>query len=121
MPDTSYANPNPIFQFAMRIISDISQADPVEITTSFAHQYQNGLIVRLDIPTRYGMDELNQVYGPITVTGDDTFTMDIDTTFMAPFVIPPLNPQHNFTDAQVVPIGNISSSIYLSTRNVLPN
>ena len=116
----NYADPNPEFQPAMRVITGITNANPTSITTSFAHQYQTGLIVRIYIPLHYGMDLLNQQYGPITVTSPTTFTMPIDTTGFAPFVTPALNPGHNYTGPQVVPIGNVNSSIYLATRNVLP-
>jgi hypothetical protein len=116
----NYADPNPEFQPAMRLISDISNGNPVTITTSFAHQYNTGLIVRLIIPLNYGMDLLNQAYGPITVTGATTFTMPIDTTTFTPFAAPALNPGHNYTGPQVVPIGNVNSSLYLATMNVLP-
>jgi hypothetical protein len=123
MPTNSYANPNPIYQPAMRIITAISNSNPVSVTTSFAHQYNTGLIVRLDIPLNYGMQTLNQQFGPLTVTSPTTFTLPIDTSstmLFAPFAVPANNPGHNYTDAQVVPIGSISSDIYLATRNILP-
>ncbi len=121
MPITCYAARNPIFQPAMRIITAISNSGPVQITTSFAHQYLTGLIVRIDIPLNYGMELLNQAYGPITVTGATTFTMDFDTTTLQPFVVPPLNPGHNYTGAQVVPIGSVDLTYpALATKNVLP-
>jgi hypothetical protein len=116
----NYAYPNPIFQPAMRLITGISNANPVSITTSFNHQYNTGLIVRLYIPPNYGMEMLNEQYAPITVTSPTTFTMPIDTTTFNPFVVPPLNPGHNYTGPQVVPIGNVNSSLYLATQNVLP-
>lgn len=119
MPTTCYADPNPEFQPAMRIISAITNAFPVSITTTFAHQYVNGYIVRLKIPLGYGMTDLNNKYGTIIVTSATTFTMDIDTTPMASFVVPPLNPGHFYTGAQAIPIGNVNSSIYLATQNVL--
>lgn len=120
MPTTCYADPNPEFQPAMRIISAITNSNPVSITTSFAHQYENGYIVRIKIPIGYGMELLNNAYGPITVTSPTTFTMDISTETFQPFVVPGLNPGHFYTGAQVVPIGNVNSSIYLATRNILP-
>jgi hypothetical protein len=120
MPVNSYANPNPIFQPAMRIIAAISNGLPASITTTFAHQYKTGLIVRLDIPSNYGMQPLNQVFAPITVTGPATFTMPLDTTALGLFTVPPLNPGHNYTDAQCVPIGAVNGDLNLATRNILP-
>lgn len=78
----------PVYQPAMRIISSITNADPAVVTTTFNHQYQSGLIVRLNVPLGYGMQQANQLYGPIMVTGDTTFTIDIDTTFFDPLVVP---------------------------------
>lgn len=80
------ADQNPVFQRAMRVISSITNDYPAVVTTTFAHQYLTGLIVRLNIPKGYGMTQANQLYGPIIVTGDSTFTIDIDTTYFDPFI-----------------------------------
>lgn len=80
------ATARPIYQPAMRIISSITNDYPALVTTSFANQYGTGMIVRLNIPQGYGMQEANQLYGPIVITGDTTFTIDIDTRLMSPFV-----------------------------------
>lgn len=77
---------NPVFQRAMRIISNITNAHPAVITTTFDHQYLTGMIVRLMIPKGYGMAQANQLYAPIVVTGDTTFTIDIDTTYFDQFI-----------------------------------
>lgn len=76
----------PVFQKAMRIITAITNAFPASVTTSFNHNYITGMIVRLNIPMGYGMQQANQLYGPIIVTGNTTFTIDIDTISMDPFV-----------------------------------
>lgn len=85
------ADPNPVFQPAMRIISDITNANPAAVTTTFAHQYTTGIIARLNIPKGFGMVQANQLYGPINVTGATTFTIDIDSTnfgrFMSPYIV----------------------------------
>ncbi len=82
---------NPVFQRAMRIISNITKGYPAVVTTTFDHQYRDGMIVRLIIPKGYGMTQANQLYAPIIVTGDTTFTIDIDTTtfdrFASPFIV----------------------------------
>lgn len=76
----------PVYQPAMRIISSVTNANPAVVTTTFNHQYQSGLIVRLNIAPGYGMQQANQLYGPIIVTGDTTFTIDIDTTNFEPLI-----------------------------------
>lgn len=118
---TCYANPNPIFQPAMRIISAITNDFPAEVTTTFAHNYLTGEKVRLVIPPADGMIQADQKVGTITVTGDTTFLIDIDTTYFDIFSIPidPL-PQVN-TCAMVVPIGEVNEMLRAATKNVLPS
>lgn len=115
-----YANPNPIFQPAMRLIAAISQANPSVVTTTFEHQYVSGTIVRLDIPPLDGMQELANTIWPITVTGSTTFTIPVNSTAFSAFAIPGDPPFHENTCAQVVPIGEINSTLAAATRNVLP-
>jgi len=79
-------NTRPIFQRAMRVISTITQANPAVITTTTNHQYISGMIVRLNIPKGFGMQQVNQKQGEITVLSDTTFSIDIDTTLMDPFL-----------------------------------
>lgn len=118
----------PTFQPAMRVITAITNSFPVLVTTSFEHQYQTGLIVRLIIPVGFGMQLANQLKGDITVTSSTQFTMNIDTTNMDPFVIPPLVTVDGFYfapggqagPAMSVPVGEINSLLTESTQNVLP-
>ena len=128
MPTNSFAYQNPIFQPAMRIVSAITNANPVAITTTFAHNYSTGLIVRVVIPNGYGMVPpllpgqtvtTRFFEGPITVTSATTFTMPIDTTALNAFAVPAPNPGHFYTDTQVIPVGEVNSTLYLATVNVL--
>ncbi len=114
-----YANPHPVFQPAMRLISSITNAFPAVVTTTFAHQYVNGTIVRFDIPFADGMQELNLQTAPITVTGQTTFSIPIDTIRFSPFAIPVGAPPYINTAAQVIPIGEIASTLDAATVNVL--
>jgi hypothetical protein len=109
----------PVFQPAMRIISAITNADRASITTTFAHQYVDGLVVRLNIPLGFGMAEVNQLFGKIIITSPTTFTIDINTKYFTQFSIPttfPLDRQ----EATVTPMGEINQTINAATRNVLP-
>lgn len=110
---------NPIYKPAVRDIVAISNGFPLQVTTSFPHSYLTGLIVRLLIPNNFGMVVLNKVKGLITVTGDTTFTMEINSTFVDPFVVPAEQPGDNFTPAQVVPVGEDSAILTQSFVNVL--
>ena len=116
-----YANPHPIYQPAMRLITAITNDNPALVTTSFAHQYLDGLIVRLDIPIADGMQQANGLIGNITVASPTTFTIDIDTRLFEPFSIPVSAPPYINICAQVVPVGEINETLYNSTRNILPN
>lgn len=115
----SYSNPLPTFQPAMRVIAGITNSFPVIITTTINHQYKNGLTVRIDIPPGFGMEQLNQQFGEIIVTGNTTFTMAIDTTNYTPFVLPTGFPPA-YQDAQVVPIAEDNALLNSATNNVLP-
>lgn len=109
----------PVFQPAMRIITDITNSLPAQVTTSFAHQYGTGMIIRLILPPGYGMQEANQLSGSIEVTGATTFNINIDTTNFRVFTIPISAPQ-NLQYAQSIPTGELNSTSYFAVRNVLP-
>jgi len=113
----SYAQRFPVYQPAMRVIAAITNANPAAVTTTFAHQYITGTIVRLDIPPEQGMQQMNQQFGPITVTGATTFTIPIDSTHFDVFVIPTT---FIHQDAAVVPFGENNSQLTAATQNVLP-
>lgn len=114
-----YANPNPIFQPAMRLIIAITNASTATVTTSFAHQYRTGLKVRLDIPIACGMQQANGLVGSILVVSPSMFTIDIDTALFDPFSIPVVVSPHTNICAQVVPVGEINELLTEATRNVL--
>jgi len=103
----------------MRIIDNITNQDPAIVTTSFPHNYIDGLIVRLLVPPGYGMIQANQLTGEILVLSDTTFAINIDTTFFDDFDIPMDFPD-SYQEAQVVPIGEINSLLRGATQNVLP-
>ena len=115
-----YANPNPPFQPAMRLIAAISQSFPMTVTTTFAHQYIDGTIVRLDIPPADGMQQADQQTGSILVTSPTTFTMPIDSTSFDAFAIPGSPSQAENICAMVVPIGEVNETLQAATVNVLP-
>ena len=113
------ANPFPIYQPAMRIINAITNAYHAEVTTSFDHQYASGLVVRLNVPTGFGMTQANQLVGEIVVTGNTTFLIDIDTRLFDEFQIP-IDYPASYQSATVVPIGEDNNSVLQALRNVLP-
>ena len=111
----------PTYLPAMRIITSITQANPAVITTSFAHNYVTGEIVRISVPYTHGdypwgMEQIDDQEGTITVLNDTQFSIDIDSTdfdaFVTPGGAPPQRPY-------VVPIGELNSQLNAATRNVL--
>jgi len=103
----------------MRLISAITRGYPAEVTTTFDHDYVDGMIVRLYIPQGDGMQQLDRQVAEITVTGSTTFTIPVDTTSFDAFAIPGSPSRHTFTCAQVVPVGQSTNALAATTRNVL--
>jgi hypothetical protein len=104
----------------MRLITAITQGLPAQVTTSFAHQYVTGTIVRLDIPPADGMQELTGQTATITVNSPTTFLIPIDTTNYTPFAIPVSPPATTQVCAMVVPIGEDNAILTAAVQNVLP-
>lgn len=111
-----YAVPTPIYLPAMRIISTITNGYPALVYTTFAHNYVDGAIVRLNIPPHYGMQQANQLYGAILVASSTSFYINIDTTLFDVFSMPVGAHQC----PQVTPVGEISSTLASAVHNVLP-
>ena len=120
-------NQNPTFQPAMRVITNITNAVMAEVTTMYDHQYQDGLIVRIDVPKADGMYQINHKIGTITVTSPNTFLISINTTLFDAFVIPEdvnnpgLPPPGVQVCAFAVPVGESNDQLGQATRNVLPH
>jgi hypothetical protein len=101
----------------MRIVTAITQTNPAVVTTSFAHQYNSGIIVRLDIPLANGMQQIVgtpalPVTYAITVLSPTTFSCPVNATSFQAFV--------NNECAMVLPVGEVTLHIKDATRNVLP-
>jgi len=110
---------DPLFQPAMRQIVAITNAFPALVTTSFAHNYPNGTIVRLNIPPYFGMLQADTLTGTIANNGNPSqFLINIDTTLFSPFVIPP--DQWWYTiNANVIPIGEENNTLQAAVHNSL--
>lgn len=116
-----YAQQDPMFVPAMRLVNNITNGFNPTVTTSFAHGYNTGEIVRLWVPDGYGMVQVDQQFGPITVTGDDTFTIALDTTSYDTFILPdPSVSRYLPRAALVTSVGDINSTLIGATYNQLP-
>jgi hypothetical protein len=117
----------PTFQRAMRnILSITPNGQTTTIVTTFdgqnpgVNQFGTGLIVRLFIPQGWGMQQLNGFYGPITVIDTTSFSVAIDSTNFDPLVIPSYQPGFLGTPPQVIPVGEVNTTLTEATQNVLP-
>lgn len=110
-----YTNPN--FQPSIRVISAITNSNPAIVTTTNPHKYFDNMFVRLNIPRACGMLQADKLTGYITITGVDTFTINIDTTGFDAFSIPVAPNPHDNICALVVPIGEK----YDTTAGVMQN
>ena len=106
---------DPLYQPAMRQISNITQAEQATVTTTFDHQYIVGEIVRLVVPIDYGMQQVNGQTGTIISVTDDTFVIDINTSLYDAFV----NSLTSLQYPQVIPIGEVSETLLAATHNTL--
>jgi len=115
-----FAYRKPVYGPAMRLIASITNSTAATVTTTFAHGYVDGTIVRFDIPPACGMQQIDQQTAPILVTGDTTFKVRIDTTLYAPFSVPSgLGPFINIC-ALSVPIGENNDTLKAAVVNQLP-
>jgi len=115
----SFSFKSPVYQPAMRVIANITNAFPAVVTTTINNQYISGTIVRLIVPTGFGMTQANQLTGSILVLTPTTFAVDIDTTTFDVFTLPSSFPP-GYNDAQVIPIGEDNDILTAATNNVLP-
>ena len=115
-----YAYRNPVFQPAMRIVQNITNAFPAVVTTTFNHLYNTGAVLRLDIPLGFGMDQPNQQTGTIVVTGPTTFSISIDTRLYQPFLPFASWPARATSYPQCVCIGEDNDFLDSAVQNVLP-
>ena len=115
-----FAIQTPVYGPAMRLIASITNANPAVITTSFAHGYITGTVVRLSIPPACGMQQANGLTGTIVVLSPTTFAINIDTTNFDVFSIPLSLPFWVNVCAQVIPIGEDNDILTAAVQNILP-
>jgi hypothetical protein len=126
-----YAVEFPTFQRKMMNILSITNSNPMVVTTTLDgvvpgdHDYNTGLIARLNIPSYCGMQQANRLIQPIVVLSPSTFSIDVDSTGFDPFVAPapslvPPYPVIGATPATVVPVGEVNDILTEATQNVLP-
>lgn len=69
-------------------ITAVTQSYPMIVTVLESNVYVVGQSLYFNIPTAYGMFELNQLTGTILQISGQNFYMSINSTIFDPFVIP---------------------------------
>ncbi len=87
MSVNTFLPPSPVVPMFL-LISAISQSNPMVITVSTANNYQPSQLVRLNIPSDYGMSQAAGLTVEITAVNGNSFTMAINSTNFDPFVVP---------------------------------
>jgi len=98
-----------------RFITKISKAASAVITMSVVHQFTVGQLVRIYVPSAFGMTQMNGQQATITAisVANNTITVDIDSTAFTTFAFPTSAvAATGVTFAQVVPIGEAATSPY---------
>lgn len=111
-------NADPRFYPRNRYITAITLAASAVITLSVTHGYTVGQSVRINVPSAFGMTQINGLIGNITAisTANNTITVDIDSTGFTAFAFPTsATAAAGVTFAQVVPVGE--AAINSSTQH----
>lgn len=103
-----------------RFIVNLVTGVTTTITTSVAHGFTVGQQVRLAIPVEWGTVEINGRQGTVLAINPvtNTFTVGIDSTGATAFTYP-LAAALPFSFAQVVPVGENTSTALLANTNIL--
>lgn len=97
-------------------ITGISQARNALVTTSSAHYYVVGQLVRFHVPVPYGMYQINEQLGLVlTVPTSNTFTVNVDTKAFSAFNPSPTYPGN--MAAQVSPVGDENNTSATTSHN----
>ena len=106
--------PSTDFVPKVRYISSITQASSAVVTTTTAHEYVTGTIIRFVIPPEFGMAQINLMKAPITVINATDFSVPVESLKFDPFIVPGTPTQN----AQSVPIGEITSILTAAKDNI---
>ena len=111
---------DPIYYPRRRFIVNISQAGSAVVTCSVTHGFTVGQEVRFQVPSAFGMVEIDNMAGTITAvnTAANTFTVNINSSAFTAFAFPAPGAVP-FTYAQVVPVGEDTAQALSSSVNIL--
>lgn len=86
-------------------VTKITQATNGVITTSQIHDYVVGQLLKMTIPSGFGMQELDQVTVEVIAVSDYTFTISANTSGFSAFAFPASSLSPDISFASVAPVG----------------
>lgn len=100
---------DPIFYPRRRTITKITKATQAVVTLSVTHGYKVGQLVRMVVPSEYGMTQMDGLQATIvavntTTTSGNTITLNVDSSSFTTFAFP-ATAVFPFSPAEVVPMG----------------
>jgi hypothetical protein len=123
----SIVNVNPLFYPRRRIVVNITQANPAQVSTAIPHGMTAGQVIRFEIPSVSGMVQLNPSpfnnYQPVTIVqviDDYNFTINIDTTSFTAFTWPTIAQQPSSFPA-FNPVGEDTAAALVSPYAQVPS
>ncbi len=99
----------------VQTIQNITNANPMVVTTVNPHGYTVGMVVRFVIPNLFGMIQLNGLAGQVIELTSNTLTISINSINFLPFSYPISLPSA-YTYPSVIP----NNSGVVLTPNPLP-
>lgn len=93
----------------LQLIQGVTNSEFAVVTTISPHGYNDGMVVRVNVPPLYGMNILQQT--PIAIVSTTQFITLINTLNQNAFVTPNPYPPLAFTPAQVIPMTGIEMNI----------
>ena len=88
--------------YVWQVISSITQANPMVITTAGTNNYVPGVKVRFSIPGIFGMQQLNGIQAQVISVTTNTLTCNVDSSNFTPFAYPVSLP-NAYTPPVVIP------------------
>jgi len=103
----------PLFYPRARYVTKITAAAAAVVTLSVTHGYSVGQQVSFEVPSAFGMTQMNGRVGTITAvnTTTNTVTLDIDSSAFTAFAWP-VTAFGAFTPAMMLPVGEAAKSPY---------
>lgn len=108
-----YENP---FTPRKKYINSISLAASAVVEFTTLHGYAVGERISFRVPAAFGMVEMNDLVGEITAIATNTVTVNINSTAFTAFAFP-ASGSVPFTQAHVVPEGEVGNVLSGATRN----